>query len=62
MDYLIIAGFAVLVAVGTSLPELATSAVAAFKKNSDIALGNVLGSNIFYDLSVTAEWVVYHGC
>jgi cation:H+ antiporter len=40
MDYLIIAGFAVLVAVGTSLPELATSAVAAFKKNSDIALGN----------------------
>jgi cation:H+ antiporter len=36
-----------IVAIGTSLPELATSAVAAFKKNSDIALGNVLGSNIF---------------
>lgn len=36
-----------IVALGTSLPELATSAVAAFKKNSDIALGNVLGSNIF---------------
>ena len=35
------------VAVGTSLPELATSAVAAFKKNSDIAVGNVVGSNIF---------------
>ncbi|MBN2766798.1 MAG: calcium/sodium antiporter [Paludibacteraceae bacterium] len=35
------------VALGTSLPELATSAVAAFKKNSDIALGNVVGSNIF---------------
>lgn len=36
-----------IVAVGTSLPELATSAVAAFKKESDIAVGNVIGSNIF---------------
>lgn len=36
-----------IVAVGTSLPELATSAVAAYKKNSDIAVGNVVGSNIF---------------
>lgn len=36
-----------IVAVGTSLPELATSAVAAFKKNADIAVGNVVGSNIF---------------
>lgn len=35
------------VALGTSLPELATSAMAAFKHNSDIALGNVIGSNIF---------------
>jgi len=35
------------VALGTSLPELATSVVAALKKNSDIALGNVIGSNIF---------------
>jgi len=35
------------VAVGTSLPELATSAVAAFRKQSDIAVGNVVGSNIF---------------
>jgi cation:H+ antiporter len=35
------------VAVGTSLPELVTSAVAALKKNSDIAIGNVVGSNIF---------------
>lgn len=35
------------VALGTSLPELATSIVAAFKKNCDIALGNVIGSNIF---------------
>jgi len=40
------------VAIGTSLPELATSAVAAFKKNSDIAVGNVVGSNIFNVLLV----------
>jgi cation:H+ antiporter len=36
-----------IVAAGTSLPELATSAVAAFKKNNDIAVGNIIGSNIF---------------
>lgn len=36
-----------IVAAGTSLPELATSTVAAFKKRSDIAIGNVVGSNIF---------------
>ena len=36
-----------IVALGTSLPELATSVVAATKKNCDIALGNVIGSNIF---------------
>lgn len=36
-----------IVAVGTSLPELATSAVAAYRKNVDIAVGNVVGSNIF---------------
>ncbi len=35
------------VAIGTSLPELATSATAAIKKESDIAIGNVVGSNIF---------------
>ena len=38
---------ATVVAVGTSIPELATSAVAAYKKNPDIAIGNVIGSNIF---------------
>jgi cation:H+ antiporter len=36
-----------IVAIGTSLPELMTSAVAAIRKNSDIALGNIIGSNIF---------------
>lgn len=36
-----------IVAAGTSLPELVTSVVAALKKNSDIAIGNVIGSNIF---------------
>jgi cation:H+ antiporter len=35
------------VAVGTSLPELATSVVAALRKNADIAIGNIVGSNIF---------------
>jgi len=39
-------GFTV-VAIGTSLPELVTSAVAAYKKKSDIAIGNIIGSNIF---------------
>lgn len=36
-----------IVAMGTSLPELATSVVAALKKNSEIAIGNIVGSNIF---------------
>lgn len=36
-----------ILAAGTSLPELATSAVAAYRKNTDIAIGNVIGSNIF---------------
>ena len=42
------------VALGTSLPELATSAMAAFKHNSDIALGNVIGSNIFH-VAISSE-------
>lgn len=41
-----------IVAAGTSLPELVTSAVAASKKNSDIAIGNAIGSNIFNILFV----------
>lgn len=35
------------IAIGTSLPEIATSVVAAYKKHTDIAIGNVVGSNIF---------------
>ena len=41
-----------LVAVGTSLPELATSIVAAIRKESDLAVGNVIGSNIFNTLAI----------
>ena len=41
-----------IVAVGTSLPELATSLVAAFKRHSEIAIGNVVGSNIFNVLGI----------
>ncbi len=41
-----------IVAVGTSLPELATSLVAALRGESDIAAGNILGSNIFNSLGI----------
>ncbi|WP_197705574.1 sodium:calcium antiporter [Labilibaculum antarcticum] len=36
-----------IVAAGTSLPELVTSVVAVVRKNNDIAIGNIIGSNIF---------------
>ena len=41
-----------MVAVGTSLPELATSVIAALRKQSEIALGNVLGSNIYNTIGI----------
>ena len=40
------------VAVGTSLPELATSVAAALRKHTDVALGNIVGSNIFNVLGI----------
>jgi cation:H+ antiporter len=49
-DYLSIPRFVIalsMVAIGTSLPELVVSAMAAYKGKSDIAIGNVLGSNVF---------------
>lgn len=41
-----------IVAAGTSMPELATSIVAAMKKNPEIAIGNIVGSNIFNILAI----------
>ncbi len=41
-----------IVAIGTSLPELITSVIAAWRKESDLALGNILGSNFFNSLIV----------
>jgi cation:H+ antiporter len=41
-----------LVALGTSLPELATAVVAAYRRHSDVCLGNVLGSNVFNILAI----------
>lgn len=48
------------VAVGTSLPELATSAVAAYRGNADIAVGNVVGSNIFNLLFILGISALVH--
>jgi cation:H+ antiporter len=41
-----------IVAVGTSLPELATSVIAAYRRQSEIAIGNIVGSNIFNVLGI----------
>lgn len=41
-----------LVAIGTSLPELATTTVAAVRKQADVALGNIIGSNMFNLLAI----------
>ena len=49
-----------IVALGTSLPELATSVIAAHKKNTDIAIGNVFGSNIFNVFFVLGTSAVVH--
>jgi cation:H+ antiporter len=49
-----------IVAVGTSLPELAVSATCAFKGEAELALGNIIGSNIFNLLAVAGLAVVIH--
>ena len=49
-----------IIAAGTSMPELATSVVAAFRKQSDIALGNVLGSNLFNVMFVLGGSAAIH--
>lgn len=49
-----------ILAAGTSLPELATSAVAAFQKKSDLAVGNIVGSNIFNLLLVIGMTGLVH--
>lgn len=41
-----------LIALGTSLPELSTTVIAAFHKSSDVAIGNVIGSNLFNILAI----------
>ena len=48
------------VAIGTSLPELVTSAVAASRRNTDIAVGNAVGSNIFNILWILGLSAVIH--
>ena len=48
------------VAIGTSIPELSASLIAAIKKESSISIGNVLGSNIFNILSVIGLSAIIH--
>lgn len=49
-----------IVAVGTSLPELATTVVAAIRRRADVALGNVIGSNIFNILGILGITALIH--
>ena len=49
-----------IVAIGSSLPELATTLVAALRRQSDIALGNVIGSNVFNALLITGVVCLIH--
>ena len=41
-----------IIAFGTSVPELTTSCIAAFRKQTDISLGNLIGSNLFNILAI----------
>ena len=49
-----------IVAVGTSMPELATSVVAAYKHKTDIAIGNIVGSNLFNILAIAGSCSLMH--
>lgn len=49
-----------IVALGTSLPELATSLVAAIKKEGDISVGNIIGSNIFNMMAIAGPTALAH--
>ena len=49
-----------IVAIGTSLPELVASGMAALKKNTDIAFGNIIGSNIYNILGVLGVTAILH--
>lgn len=50
-----------LVAIGTSLPELAITAVAAFRRHAGVAIGNVIGSNIMNILAVMGISILFAG-
>ena len=47
-------------AAGTSMPELATSIVAAYKRKTDIAIGNIVGSNLFNILTIAGSCALIH--
>ncbi len=49
-----------IVAIGTSLPELTASVIAALKKQTDISVGNIIGSNIFNILSIIGLTAIIH--
>ena len=50
-----------IVATGTSLPELVTSIVAAFKGKTDLAIGNVIGSNLLNQLLILGSCSIFSG-
>lgn len=49
-----------IVAVGTSMPELVTSVMAALRKHADVAYGNIVGSNIFNVLFILGATAIVH--
>ena len=49
-----------IVAVGTGMPELATSLIAAFRKQTDVAVANIIGSNVFNLLGILGLTALVH--